>query len=233
MGFDEILTTNFSYELEMAAQPDERVDDRRLAYMERHSGPGRPAETEYLLYTRNVLDWNGQERRVWHIHGEGRKPGSMILGHHFYANLLKKITNSLEGDWGRLAREQRLGRVPELRSWADAFILGDVYVLGFGYDVSEFDLWWLLNRKKKEEAETGETHFYAPEDSRLGEAVNEKEALLKVLGVRVHHCGARRPQGAPRTRSGGFREFYARAIEDIRRRMAENRETGGHTGPTA
>jgi len=32
-----------------------------------------------------------------------------------------------------------------LDSWLDAFIMGDVYVLGFGFDFLEFFLWGLQN----------------------------------------------------------------------------------------
>ena len=36
--------------------------------------------------------------------------------------------------------------------WLDSFVLGNVNILGLGMDFSELDLWWLLNRKKRESA---------------------------------------------------------------------------------
>ena len=90
LGFDHVLTTNFSYELESAAQGDTPVTDAHLRRMMRHTAEGRRAEAKYLLHTYELLPWRDREVPVWHIHGEGRKPDSMILGHYYYANLLKK-----------------------------------------------------------------------------------------------------------------------------------------------
>ena len=222
MDFDHILTTNFSYELEMAAQPDRTIREQELIRMMRHTDSSKKAEAKYLLHTYGSLDWAGHSVRVWHVHGEGRKPDSMILGHYYYANLLEKIVTYLRREGNRFLHEQERGMPVTVKSWADALLMGDVYILGFGCDVSEFDLWWLLNRKKKERAETGETHFFAPEE--LNESgINEKEELLKVLGVQVHHCGTARPGGDAMARSEGFRRFYKKAIEEIRTMMKNNR----------
>ena len=222
MDFDHILTTNFSYELEMAARPEGAVREQDLIRMMRHTDARKTAEAKYLLHTYGDLDWAGRTTKVWHVHGEGRKPDSMILGHYYYANLLEKLMTYLRREGDRFRHEQERGLPLTVKSWADPFLIGDVYVLGFGYDVSEFDLWWLLNRKKKERAETGETHFFAPaelDDS----GINEKEELLKVLGVQVHHCGEPRPDGSPLERSLGFRRFYGKAMAQIGELMEKNR----------
>ena len=222
MGFDHILTTNFSYELEASIQPDHAIGDELLSRMMFRADGAGSEEGKYQLHTCCDLEWKGRRTRLWHIHGEGRKPDSMILGHYYYANLLKRISDDLDREGERFLLRQKDGDA-EIRSWADAFLLGDVYTLGFGFDVSEFDLWWLLNRKKKERAETGETWFFAPEEAREGETINEKEELLRVLGVEVRHCGFHRPTGDAFQRSGGFREFYRRAISEIQAQMALKR----------
>lgn len=221
LGFDHILTTNFSYELEMAARQACAITDAELIADMRHTSGVKQAEGIYLLHTYEAVTWRGRTTPVWHIHGEGRKPDSMILGHYYYANLLERISGYLRREEPRFRRAWERGRTPEIQSWADAFLFGDVYVLGFGYDVSEFDLWWLLNRKKKEKYTRGRTWFFAPEDIPAPGGINEKEELLKVLGVSVRHCGLRRPtDGDPLLRSRGFREFYLLAMEEIRRLMA-------------
>ncbi|MBQ9647730.1 MAG: SIR2 family protein [Oscillospiraceae bacterium] len=223
MDFDHILTTNFSYELEQAAQPDLQLSDQTLRHMMRHTDARRQAEAKYLFYTYGDLAWQGHRTKVWHIHGEGRKPDSMILGHYYYANLLEKISTYVKSEGARWRREQERGETPRIKSWADAFLFGDVYVLGFGFDVSEFDLWWLLNRKKREQAETGKTWFFAPEELSEESGINEKEELLKVLGVEVRHCGMGRAHGDPLERSLGFRAFYERAMDEIEALMRERR----------
>ena len=222
MKFDHILTTNFSYELEAAAQPDCTIHDQQLRQMLRHTDGSRHAEAKYLFYTYNQVSWQGRNVPVWHVHGEGRKPDSMILGHYYYANLLEKITSYVRAEGARWKREQERGETPAIKSWTDAFLFGDVYVLGFGFDVSEFDLWWLLNRKKRERADTGKTWFFAPEEL-SSDGINEKEELLKVLGVEVLHCNKTRAGGTPLERSLGFRKFYEEAIAQIRQLMRERR----------
>lgn len=223
MNFDHILTTNFSYELEQAAQPDLRLSDQRLRHMMRHTDGRRQAEAKYLFYTYGVLDWRGKQGKVWHIHGEGRKPDSMVLGHYDYASLLEKISSYVRGEESRYRREQGRGESVRVRSWADAFLFGDVYVLGFGFDVSEFDLWWLLNRKKREHGDTGKVWFFSPAERLEEGEINEKEELLKVLGVEVRHCDSVRMDGGPLERSLGFRAFYEKAMAEIEALMRENR----------
>ena len=226
MSFDHILTTNFSYELEAATQPDLHLSDTALRRMMRHTDGCRQAEAKYLFYTYALPEWKGRRTPVWHVHGEGRKSGSMILGHYSYATLLQKITAYVRQEGQRYRRESAEGGVPRIRSWADAFLFGDVYVLGFGFDVSEFDLWWLLNHKKRERGGTGKTWFFAPAERLPEGAINEKEELLRVLGVEVRHCDALRAGGAPLERSLGFRAFYEKAIAEIRELMREARESG-------
>ena len=222
LDFDHILTTNFSYELEASAQPDAEISDALLRQLMRHTDGCRHAEAKYLFYTYNLVSWHERETPVWHIHGEGRKPESMILGHYYYANLLEKISAYVKSEASRCRRELERGGMPRIRSWADAFLFGDVYVLGFGFDVSEFDLWWLLNRKKHE-AGAGRTWFFAPAE-RLGEnRINEKEELLRVLGTQLRHCGSLRADGTPIERSLGFRAFYERAMDEIRTLIRESR----------
>ena len=54
-------------------------------------------------------------------------------------------------------------------------------------DFSEFDLWWLLNRKKREKADHGKVWFYTPISSERAEWKRERERneLLKLLDVNV------------------------------------------------
>ena len=224
MDFDHILTTNFSYELEQAAQPDIQLSDQMLRHMMRHTDARRQAEAKYLFYTYGDLDWQGHRTKVWHVHGEGRKPDSMILGHYYYANLLEKISTYVKAESARYRREQERGEPTRIKSWADAFLFGDVYVLGFGFDVSEFDLWWLLNRKKRERG-AGRTWFFAPQEYARESGINEKEELLKVLGVEVRHCDSERVTGGtPLQRSLGFRAFYERAMDEIETLMQDNKK---------
>lgn len=215
MGFDDILTTNYSYEVEEAALGKNELGDRQIAKMMRYTSDH--AERKYLLHTYNEVKCGNTENHIWHVHGEIRKTDSMILGHYWYGKLLYKIIEESEKNKDHYARNQKDGKPTELNSWMDAFILGDVYVLGFGFGLSEVDLWWLLNRKQRERAEHGKVYFY----ELSSEKQREKIELLKLMDVEVLDLGfsdseKTTPDGEP-----DYKAFYQAAIEDIRQKMTQ------------
>ncbi len=219
MGFDDILTTNYSYELEEAALGKYELSDRQIAKLMRYTSEN--AERNYLLHTYNQVQCGDFENRIWHVHGEIRKTDSMILGHYWYGKLLYKIIEESERRKALYVRNQREEKETSLDSWIDSFILGDVFVLGFGFGLSEVDLWWLLNRKQRERADHGKVYFY----ELRSEKQREKTELLKLMDVEVldlgfSHSEKTSPNGKP-----DYKAFYLAAINDIRQKMA-NRSAG-------
>ena len=211
IGFDDILTTNYSYELERVIDPAVARDGRQRKRIARHTAGSGVCESRYLIHTYNELSYRGRQQRIWHIHGEARNPASIILGHYYYGKLLGMYQKHLDERKNEQFKRQQEGRPPVMTSWIDGFIMGDIYILGFGYDLSEMDLWWLLNRKKRENAAHGEVIFYEPYEGR-----DEKYALLEAYGVRVEHMRYR-------TKPENYRAFYEEAIKDIRGRVQEKR----------
>lgn len=219
MGFDDILTTNYSYELEIAALGLSSVKESQIKKMNRHTPRVGRVESKYLLHSYNELNVDDVQNRVWHIHGEARKPDSMILGHYYYAILLGRMIDYVSSNENRYESNSRAGKEVELLSWLDSFILGDVYVLGFGFDVSEFDLWWLLNRKKREKAPHGDVYFFEPRD----EGFNERIELLKLLGVKHIDCDIAKPEKDNPLRSEIYKEFYCTALSEMEKRMGKSK----------
>ncbi|MBR4451866.1 MAG: SIR2 family protein, partial [Clostridia bacterium] len=158
-GFDDIITTNYDYRLETAATDGERVTKYYLDKNARNTENGKKVEPKYLIHSYQNISFNGKSNRVWHIHGEAKKQDSMILSLYYYSNLLSRIIDYSKKKKNTYSELQSKGISPEIKSWIDAFILGDVYVLGFGFDYSEIDLWWLLERKKNETAEHGKVYY--------------------------------------------------------------------------
>ena len=94
------------------------------------------------------------------------------------------------------------------KSWIDSFILGNVYILGFGYDFSEVDLWRLLNRNKRQNIVHGSTVFYNVH--KTGDKVNDAQAkLFDMLGVEI----------APFKTKKDYLKGYDDAISDIKNRI--------------
>ena len=184
-GFDDILTTNYSYELELASLGTEKASEGQIKKLSQHTDAVAHVDNKYLLHSFNCTDRLGASSRIWHIHGEARKPDSMIIGHYYYAFLLNRIIQYIDQNTYRYHRILSGDLELDVKSWIDSFILGDVYILGFGFDYSEFDLWWLLNRKARELTPHGQVYFFEP----ITDGFDEKVDLLKLLGVKCINCG--------------------------------------------
>ena len=137
----------------------------------------------------------------------------MILGHYYYANNLAKMRALLQGSSKKYATKSKT-KTSEFDCWLDSFILGDVYVLGFGFDLSELDLWWLLNRKKLERADHGKVYFYEPRSATF----DEKLELLRLMDVEILDCGFDKDDDDLRD----YKPFYNAAIQDIQERIAKD-----------
>lgn len=213
MGFDHILTTNYTYEFEAASLNTVPITEYRLKKMVTRTQ--KNAERQYLLHTYNKVNFEGRENRVWHIHGEHRKPSSIVLGHYYYGNLLFHIKDELKkidkNRWSKDGEKTERGA-----SWLDAFLFGDIYCVGFGFGVFEFDLWWLLNRKAREKENRGKLYFYEPKSKEYNpklELLNtlkdaSEEKLVEIIDFDFEA-----------ETNMEYASFYQRALEDIRSKM--------------
>ena len=209
MPFDCVLTPNFTYELEYALDPDFLSRHRRY---QRHTQAVERAERQFMLHTYYSLPTPTGPTPVFHIHGEARKPDTVILGHYYYGNLLFRYDDYLT----RRAPvgQYRVGKDGlTVQSWLDYFILGDVYVLGFGFDTAEIDLWWLLCRKKRERAGHGALYFIEPD---------KKGAETKHGLLRAYHAQSV-TLGMADLNNEDYKQFYEKAVEEIGCRLAEGR----------
>ena len=210
IGFDDILTTNYGYEIESAIVGKDSLTD---SYLKKHtrniSKDIARVQSKYLINTCNIFETDAKINRVWHIHGEVRKPSSIIIGHYYYGILLKRIIDYLDHRHSDY-RDDNSKYVTE--SWIDAFIKGDVYILGFGLDFSEMDLWWLINRKKRETSNHGKTRYFTFENE------PEKHALLRSLGVEVYDYSKDNIFDVPYdVKDENYRSFYDKSVKDIRK----------------
>lgn len=205
-GFDHVLTTNYSYEIERAIDSnfERKGTHKKLNISEFNKWTeGNGAEKKYLLHTYNELSDEKNTYKIWHIHGEGRKRETVVLGHHYYGELLGKIHDEVLRDKKDSSDYYKNPETVDVRSWVDAFMIGDVYILGFGLDYSEFDLWWLLNYKKCKGC--GTVFYYGPRST--GES--GKVSILKLLNVQTNDIGF---DVIPED----YKLFYQDAIQEIK-----------------
>lgn len=173
-----IITTNYSYEIECAIECDysfspmnsSRKTTREVTKTERNS----------MLFSYNHLKYKEHEKNIWHIHGETCTPTSMIMGNYYYGKLLYRIQDYIGKRMQVLkpAYERKEEVTPQ--SWIDYFLLCDVYVMGFGMDISEIDFWWLVCCKKRNFPNTKVFVFEANISENIA-----KQKLLEAYAVSV------------------------------------------------
>ena len=212
LGFDDILTTNYSYELEMAALGNASIKESRIVQLMYHTDEVKTAEPKYLLHTYNKASCNGIENRIWHIHGEARKPCSMILGQYSYANLMGKFLEHNKKRGNMYMNCEKSNKRLKFSSWIDSFIIGDVYVLGFGFNLSEIDMWWLINRKKREKASHGKIYYYNLCKNVIDRETCARIRLLKTLGAEIIDIPVEEDK---------WSDAYYKALRDIEKKMEE------------
>jgi hypothetical protein len=149
INVDEIMTTNYDYNLETKA-PGGRSSCK----------PIPPVKgSKYSVMRRYKV----ANKVLWHIHGEAKAPGSILLGYEQYAGYLQYVRNyMIEGysysespsdkeneESRRIFLNPLMQRLQSgdstIHSWIDHFFHNDIYILGLNMDFTEMHLWWLID----------------------------------------------------------------------------------------
>lgn len=215
---DHIFTTNYTYSLERAFHPNKNMlnastrSHLRFNYNPEYTeNDNQRRERDYRRYTGYLgKNKDGSQVNLWHIHGECTVPGSIILGHDGYGRLLSRIV-PVCGDWHKY-RDLKENKLYAFSSWPELFLFGDVYIIGLGLGISEFDLWWLLRRKQREERANGRVYFYTNDDEK---DYRDRDLMLTALGVIINPDGIKRHPN--------HSAFYDIAMNDMSNRIAKNR----------
>lgn len=202
-GVKDIITTNYSYEIEKALLSKDQLSIGQLGKIQ-NTSTGR-ADKVYCIKSYN----EAAGIKVWHIHGQARKSSSILLDHEAYCRFLFRIQDYLRNKGKKYETDEDYIKGYR-KSWIDKFILDDVYFLGFGLDYSEIDLWWLLQRKHRQ-PNRGRTIFIDPKD--LGRGSKEKTELLNVMSVEIQDFGFDLTAKSKKEREQLYCDFYAKALE--------------------
>lgn len=153
LPFDRIITTNYTYELERSVSENKTF---RCRYFE------KKRERDMSLFGYIPVTVGEEEKQIWHIHGHACAPNSVIMGHYFYGKLLSSIQSYIPKMLKGWRMRQNIDGDFEIRSWVDSFMTDDVYMVGFGMDLCEADIWWLACCKKRHFPDS-RIYFYVPE----------------------------------------------------------------------
>lgn len=221
-GFNDIITTNYGYEIEqvlLGRRPTlDAVNNkcdfyRRYKYAKRLSPKETKIPVEKKFKIRRCYRDPGTGTRVWHVHGEYLRPWSVIFGYYDYCSLLVKVKDqcSVEKFKARYGKYQKGEDFEPATSWVDSFLFGDVYILGFGAALDEPVFWWMMDRKKRMPWKTGMVYFYEP----TFEDPIRKQRQDDVLAMMIAFGGEPCNMGMTITENSQFKEFYKKASEDI------------------
>ena len=178
-GYDAILTTNYTYELETAVIGKYSSYQYRKARRITQNTSTKTIQNHLYQYT----DLGETVPSIWHIHGEIHAHSSMIMGHYYYGKLIREIQDYIPGFIRKYKRTIANDQDSiEVRSWIDYFLLGDVHIIGFSWDLSEEDIWWLACCKKRNFDKT-RIIYHVPKKNEI--AGTEKEIMMKTYGVEI------------------------------------------------
>ncbi len=100
-----------------------------------------------------------QEKNLWQIHGEIRKPATIMLGLDHYCGSVAKINDYIKGwykynESNKTISEDSVEKKFENKgftqtSWIELFYTTNIHIIGFSLDFSEIDLWWILNKRAR------------------------------------------------------------------------------------
>lgn len=157
MPVEDYITTNYEYCLEDAlmangydnANESEKEQYRFIPYIK---------ESVYSLHRCHAfIKKDGAKvkiKRIWHIHGEAKNPASIMLGYNHYGSTLGRMADYYNGkdlykSLGTLQKRLPSLSTNEPKSWIDLFYSKNIYIIGYGLDNAEIDIWWLLGKRAR------------------------------------------------------------------------------------
>lgn len=175
-GFSNFITTNYTYEIEYSLVP-ERDRNEKFIIKNTYSMSNDRLDPQISISNYIRIPFRGKIINVWHIHGEQRKKYSLILNHDSYSTLIGKIANYDVSPIFKLHERGYGFSSHALKSWVELFFLADIHIIGYGLDYSEFDIWWLLEKRKKFNVGSNSIYFYLDDPYKFDK--DKKELLIK------------------------------------------------------
>ena len=232
---DYYLTTNYDKKFNIKLRDsgyEEKVNERH--YYERVFSLQR-REVYQSKRAKHILS-------VWPIHGDITKMDTLMLGYDHYCAYISKIDKYLKtGDNGspkhpiskikeyntwkkyvtidykpyiRFLRE-RYSDGSKIDAWVDTFFFTDVHIIGFGYDLSEIDLWWILNKRYRvmNEQFAARVPILKNQIYCYGYYEPNVLTLLKAYGVETCFATSKKPE------NDEWERLYMDSLESMRKNM--------------
>lgn len=182
LGCKEIITTNYDYKLE----------DVFDINTEKKNNEGIIDEKKYNIFRCYASD----TIKIWHVHGENKKHDTITLGYEHYCGQLQKMreytvsgTDYKNPNVPKDPLKRRIKNFNMQYSWIDHFFLSNIHIIGFSYDTSEIDLWWLIAyrarmlKANKKKINNNIYYYYKAKRDEDDKNFKNKIQLLQACGV--------------------------------------------------
>lgn len=145
-----IITTNYDCGIEI-------ILCKKCGYKKIERPVGLLPEDIYSIRTYKEFENIEMNHKVklWQIHGDMERIKSITLGFDHYCGALSKLSNYLKGEYkSKRGIECKTSMIKKCEtkafdglSWVELFFNTNIYIVGFGMNFSEIDIWWLLNKR--------------------------------------------------------------------------------------
>lgn len=148
---ENYLTTNYDYAFIKSLQELKEINFPIHEYS---------SEDVYSIRRlKRISNVRQAKKHFWQIHGEVRKPATIMLGLDHYCGEISKIDNYIKGTYRYTENKETITEdsiADKLRnkkfsgsSWIELFFNSNIHIIGFSFDYAEIDLWWIINKRAR------------------------------------------------------------------------------------
>lgn len=162
-----------------------------------------------------------KKKNFWQIHGEIRKPATIMLGLDHYCGYIEKISGYINGKYRyiidkeehtELSIEDKFNQDKfNHSSWIELFFTTNVNMIGFSLDFSEIDIWWIINKRARMKNSLSLKNKISNEINFYCEKIDQpKKELLESFDVKVHVIELKKIPDS-------YTEYFNRVIRQIKK----------------
>ena len=135
------------------------------------------------------------KKHFWQIHGELRKPATIMLGLDHYCGSIGKIDGFIKGTYSYVKDKEPIKELSIEEkfksnsftgaSWIELFFTSDIHFFGFSLDYTETDIWWIITKRARMKKGLLRNQIKNKFIMYTDKIDSQKEGLLKSLDVEV------------------------------------------------
>lgn len=221
MPVEDYITTNYDYCLEAALKAN-GYDNPTESEKEKYKLIPYIKESTYSLHRCHAfIKKYGVEdkiKKIWYIHGEANKPASIMLGYNQYGSTLGRMADYHDGkdlykSLGTLQERLLSLTTNEPKSWIDLFYSKNIYIIGYGLDNAEIDIWWLLGNRARMSQNRRLPHINFYEKGSMDKQRVAKQKALDAFSVTTNIKSLLKAEKNELNKI--FAEYYLETLEAI------------------